>query len=325
MATLYGPVPGASGDGEPVERDEGVIVCRVPADDPDVRRQALGLLLTGDPGCAESAVRHFVDFLREQRMALDNFWVAQRDGALEAAALVVECIGRTAMIFFSPVVAAGDLPMISRLVRTACRAQSPQRATLIQALLDPPQALERQALERAGMTYLAHLSYMQCRTDRRLTPLDLDPPLQVVHYSPQARPLFAQAVLASYEDTLDCPGLLGLREVEDVLDGHMATGRFQAPLWFALRHGEEPAGVMLINLAAAAGAAEMVYLGLARRWRGRGLAKRLLRHGLGAARQHGATSMVLAVDERNEPALRLYRSMRFSFSARKVAMIFTLA
>jgi mycothiol synthase len=88
-------------------------------------------------------------------------------------------------------------------------------------------------------------------------------------------------------------------------------------------HGR-PVAVMLLNLVPQRRSAELVYLGIAPAWRGKGLGRRLLQHGLSVTHRHGASSLSLAVDDQNAPAVRLYESLRFSPHARKRAMIFTV-
>ena len=49
-----------------------------------------------------------------------------------------------------------------------------------------------------------------------MVPLPLDPSMRVVHYASAHRSQFAQAILASYEQTRDCPDLLGVRQSDDI-------------------------------------------------------------------------------------------------------------
>ena len=154
--------------------------------------------------------------------------------------------------------------------------------------------------------------------------MKLDPSIEVRHWSRADEALFAEATIASYEQTLDCPGLKGLRHIDDILAGHMASGVFHPDLWFALRCADEPVGVMLLNVVPPHNAVELVYLGLSSPWRGRGLGRQLVTHGLWAARSVDAEQMVLAVDRINTPAVALYRSIGFTQTARKLAMVFTL-
>jgi ribosomal protein S18 acetylase RimI-like enzyme len=174
----------------------------------------------------------------------------------------------------------------------------------------------------AGFQRLAHLVYMQRPiTPQFFPPLSLEPGLELSTWSPSRRQLFHDAIAASYEDTLDCPGLLGLRDVDDVIAGHMATGEFQPALWLALHQGRRPVGVLLLNLVLQRQNMELVYLGLAKPWRGKGLGRRLVQHALVLAQEHHVGHLVLAVDELNSAALRLYRSMGFSATVRKLALV----
>ena len=290
---------------------------------PHEKHQALALLLTGSPR-VDSSVDAFLNLTHEQELSTDMLWTARRGGRPVAAVLLIPCPGRTAMLFTSPMERAGGGTVVSDLVRIACRSQRPARVQLIQSLLDPGQAQERQALESAGFTHLAELIYMTRPAPAKPTPLRLDGGLEVVHYSPGRRDLFGRAILSSYQDTRDCPGLLGVRDIDDILDGHMAAGKFRPELWFTLLAEAVPAAVMLLNPIPQRQAIELVYLGVGPAWRGRGIAKAMLAHGLGLARQHHAHEIILAVDRGNAPAVRLYQALQFAPSARKVAMMFTL-
>ena len=139
---------------------------------------------------------------------------------------------------------------------------------------------------------------------------------------------FARAIEASYEQTADCPGLVGLRRIEDIIAGHMAAGQFVPELWLALRRRGEPVGVMLVNELTQGAGFELVYLGIAAPYRGQGLARSLLAYGLGQASVRGRANwgtdnprLHLAVDEANPAARQLYARFGFRASTRKLAMI----
>lgn len=290
------------------------------------RSQALSLLLTGLPVGGESSVASFLQYVREQKLSLDMLYMSRSQGVGTAACLVVPCAGRTGMLFFSPVQASGDAGHLSSLLRAACEQLPREQLTMVQAVIEPDRPVELKALQEAGLKHLADLTYMYRRTEAVVSELKLPAGLVAEPWSPRARPLFEQAILQSYEHTLDCPDLRGHRQIEDIVAGHIGAGIFCPELWLALRAGDEPAGVMLINMTATPGSSELVYLGLSPAWRGRGLGRVLVTHGLGLVRQkRGATSMVLAVDDRNKPAVSLYRSLEFIPTAHKVALFMPLA
>ncbi len=289
------------------------------------RREALGTLLTGRSDGREPAVERFLEFAREQRLDLSGLWAAYRGRRMAGACLVVPSAGRTAMMFVSPARRLERDPVVMALARAATAKQDPRRVRLIQCLLEPEQAAEGDALQATGFTRLATLLYMSRPiAGAEAVPLELDAGLIASPYSAANRSLFADAILASYQDTHDCPGLLGLREIDDILDGHMSTGVFDPKLWFAVHRAGEPAGVMLLSELSHQDAGELVYLGLAPAFRGRGLARRLLRHGVSVIAARRVSRILLAVDRDNTPAVSLYRSLRFTVSSRKTALIFPL-
>jgi len=132
------------------------------------------------------------------------------------------------------------------------------------------------------------------------------------------------AMEASYEQTLDCPGLYGLRRTADILAGHQATGRFDPLLWTLLRVEDQPAGAILLNPFPDHKTVELVYIGLAPAARGRGLGAQLLRHGLGLLTGRRERTVTLAVDQRNTPALALYQAERFEAVVHRWALIRSL-
>ena len=304
-----------------VDLDASVRLGRV---GPEGRRCALAVLLTGRDQPNDPAVEQFLNFTRSQGLLLDELWEARSGPTLVASVLIVPSAGLTAMMFVSPVSPA-TAAVMPHLVRAASCGQDPRRIHLIQCLLDPHQRRQRQALQDAGFDHLATLVYMQRDADLPPGPLDLtESGITCRQWSATHRDRFARAILASYEGTLDCPGLLGLRSIDEVIEGHQATGRFDPQDWFVFYHGDDPVGVMLLSEVVQRAAYELVYLGLAPAFRGRGLARRILRFGLGVVHQRGASGVLLAVDEQNKPALRLYRNLEFKSTGRKSAMICAL-
>ena len=313
------------------------------------RDVTLSVLLTGQAHSATGQVQQFLTFAESQNVSLSGLWGAYRGDEPVAAALLIDGPGRTAMIFVAPISRRSPTGAMAALLKRLCDSIDPKRTRLLQALLDPGQQRERDALLAAGFNELASLHYLEHAITRSVThrastsigagagssassgagasiiesSLELDPAwgLKAVRWSERDKPLFARAIQASYEATLDCPGLLGLRQMDDIIAGHMGSGQHIPELWLTLFHSDEPAAVMLLNLVPSRQAMELVYLGIAKPWRGRGLGGRLVRHALEQARRHEAKSMLLAVDEINTPAMALYRKHGFVATGRKLAMI----
>jgi len=287
------------------------------------RKLALAVLLTGRTQQAEQAVQGFLRYVRDNQVDMEHLWLAWDGDVPVAASLVIPAAGRTGMAFLSPLHQRHQLPAAAAVIDQAVRQLDPAQVRLVQVLLEPGQDLDTEALLGADFKALAHLLYMQ-----RLIgpadvprPLELDPSLRYIAWSERDRQTFAQAILTSYEKTLDCPGLLGMRDIEDIMAGHMATGTFDPALWLAVYQDEQPAAVMLLSHQPQRQALELVYLGVSVAFRGRGLGKALLGHAIHLARQHRHHRIMLAVDEHNAPALKLYRALQFTLTARRTALV----
>src|SRR5262249_28334113 len=141
------------------------------------------------------------------------------------------------------------------------------------------------------------------------------------NYAPHSHVRFTQTILQSYQESLDCPGLNGLRDINDIIAGHRATGEFEPSNWFLLHYAHEPIGVLLLSRAQRTEVVELVYLGLVRAHRGRGAGDILMRRAAAvtARSRHGRLS--LAVDAGNLPALKLYWRHGLQVVGRKLAML----
>ncbi len=288
---------------------------------PKRRHEALAVLLTGQSTAAESAVDGFLNFASQNQLDLDDIWVAQCEGRWVAATLMVPCAGRTVMVFLSPLTKRQSVPIVAQLLQTASQSLPPGETTIIQALLDPGQDLAAQALVQAGFTRLADLLYLNCVLRQPPPPPVWPAELTMTTWHQGPTELFEQTIAESYHETRDYPGLLGLRQIPDIIQGHMKTGRFNPDCWFAWHHDGRPVGVMLLNDLPQRHAMELVYLGLVPGWRRRGLGRQMMHHGLDVTWNQGTRAMVCAVDQSNTPAVTLYRSLQFVATGRKVAFI----
>lgn len=238
--------------------------------------------------------------------------------------LIVLRPGRTGMVFTSPVLRRSEMQRFSQVVGKAVSGLFVQPVGMLQALVEPTEDLLRLALIESGFVELAELEYLQRSVPRNAPPPAWPSDVSIQPYGPQCIDDFARALESSYEQTLDCPMLRGLRRTEDVIEGHMAAGRFVADLWTLLRIGGEPAGVLLMAPIDSQQCVELVYLGLAPIARGRGLGTALIQWGLSQCAQLNMPLMTLAVDHDNRPATRLYRRQGFYRVARRQAMVMTL-
>ena len=136
---------------------------------------------------------------------------------------------------------------------------------------------------------------------------------------------FARLIERTYVDTLDCPQLAEYRTALQTISGYRQSSAFDPRLWFeivSLDGDEEPVGcVVLSNHGCSAesqggvnehgGVIELVYMGLVPEARGRNWGDQVVAQAIEAARQAGANQMIMAVDQQNQPAKRIYQRWGF--------------
>ncbi|MBG81214.1 MAG: hypothetical protein CMJ39_10980 [Phycisphaerae bacterium] len=266
--------------------------------------------------------RRFIAFAHRNRISLDWFWTIRGDDGLPSTCvLVVPSEGRTAMFFTSEAHDDATRTQLTRLLGHAITFLEEQPIDLAQALLLPGDSLGYSAFADARFEELATLQYMECETAIQEQAPSVPDELKLVTYQDSNQSDLLAVLEASYEDTLDCPGLRGLRATEDVIKGHQSTGHFIPSLWTLAIHQEKTVGCVLINESNNGKQAELVYLGLAPEVRGNGYGRVLTCHALWLAKRERLHYLSLAVDMKNTPALRLYESLGFSATNQRLAVI----
>ena len=181
-------------------------------------RPAMSLVLSGSPLWSEEVaeqVENLESLARRQNLRMDLLVGAYSPVELVSAALAIESPGRTAMAY-TP---AGDPSGEERramveVLRELQRCVWRRGVTVLQALLPPDDRARPGIHASAGFRYLAELIHM----DRpiRLATHKFKPVLRLrmVTYRPDRRQLFLRALEESYVESLDCPGLAGLRQTD---------------------------------------------------------------------------------------------------------------
>jgi len=259
-------------------------------------------------------------------------------------ALAVLGSGRTAMIFLSNPDNTSELGSeeiqtqeISASVIAALeglRALAPERVTLAQTLIEPEHTWAHKACSDAGMICVGQLDYLRkpIAQDGSAT---LSPPpaaqkqvwptgvtvRAIRSLDPNAgdsdHDLLVAALEGSYEATLDCPELCGLRSMDDVIESHRATGEFDPTRWHLIFKDEQPAGCCLLSHIPQSNSVELVYLGISPPARGLGLGRSVLSYAIDQLGALAFNEVTCAVDNRNTPALSIYESLGFKcFDAR---------
>jgi ribosomal protein S18 acetylase RimI-like enzyme len=295
-------------------------LCRHAA--PGEIHMALAMIL-GSPGrpAAASQVADFVNVSAQRRIDVSAIWVAQTGQRIVWAVLPVLNPGRTCLLLSPPEILDATLPAATRLVNEICLDLARRQVHLSQVLLEPQYARPRRLFTTLGFMEIAELIYLQGYVPRNIQPATLTDQMRWIPYSPQNHALYSRAIVETYRDSLDCPALSGLREIDDVIAGHQATGEFDPAAWQLLLENERPVGVVLLSRITNTEISELVYLGLAPEARNRGFGSLLMRHALHTTSRENRRKISLAVDSRNAPALKLYYRFGLQQVATRFAMI----
>lgn len=297
--------------------------------------------LVAAPG-EKAAAKRLIANAKDHNIDLNHLWgvidtAPHSKRLVRQVCLAVIGSGKTAMLFLSaprsiPKLGSTDTQVqeIAESIRAALDGLpevAPGRATLAQTLLETEKLWGAEACERAGMTFVGRLEYLR----RKSTQADAESPtldyLDGISISTISDPMdfspsgdgsrLAEALEASYIDTLDCPELCGLRSTSDVIESHQSAGVFDPNHWYLIEQQGAPVGCCLFTFTPEYKSAELVYVGLAPSVRGLGLGKLVLSNAMRELRASGVEEITCAVDTRNTPALRIYESMDFrAFDAR---------
>lgn len=284
---------------------------------------ALAVLLASDSHPAPpSVVREFMQVALHQRIDLSNMQTAWSESRLWAVCLPVVNPGRTVLMMTSPSGGSATVSdLIVRCVDQACQRIGPSEGQIIQILLELSDLRTAQGLRDRGFSDLATLMYLQKTVSRSVEQPVLPVGCELNRYSLQTHDQFARGILASYEQSLDCPDLHGKRHINDIIQGHKASGDFDPQLWFCLKDQQQEAGILLLAPLPQHSVMEIVYIGLAPTARGKGYGDYLLKLAFYHTANRGLKYLALAVDSMNTPAIRLYHRHGFKQVHQRLAMM----
>jgi ribosomal protein S18 acetylase RimI-like enzyme len=278
---------------------------------PDELAQAFTLLFSHlAPGDRSYRAARAVELAERGDLDARGVFVLPGAAGLAGVGVCQPVPGAGALLWPPVVILQPRIALEDALVGHACAWLRQQGARLAQCLLADEEAPLAAALLRNGFDHITGLSYLQ--HDLQLHPALLGTPVRLSFecYDPARPDEFQEALAGSYEQTLDCPEVNGVRTVEEVLQGHWAQGRHDPARWWLARSAGAAVGVLLV-VEPSPGEWEVAYMGLRPRARRQGLGRELLLHAVCEARAAGAYRLILSVDDRNTPARRLYERIGF--------------
>jgi GNAT superfamily N-acetyltransferase len=244
-----------------------------------------------------------------------------QDGDSIARGYAVACqgaIGYLGRLHCQP--AHNDEPsLLARTVADLCRKTLTSGVELVQAILPadadgPVESGLRKAFQSAGMIRAARLLQFECtdipfRHDGSPMALSFSP-IELRSYRDMPWYQWCQLVEETYTDTLDVPILNGIRSIEQTLRGY-AVGQPENELaWWSIHAGDSPIGCLILTSLSNRDC-ELTYLGLVPAARGHRYSPEIMDYVGQWMLDQGKSRIVLAVDEKNAPALHLYDSFGF--------------
>ena len=228
--------------------------------------------------------------------------------------------GRAALVWTPRTIAGEPDSTADRLLLAAIDRLVAEQVCLAQVLLETGMEDDERFLYRHGFQHLADLLYMVSPENEFPTALP-DTSLKFEPYTRTNHERLAHVVEASYRQTLDCPLLDGVRQIEDVLAGYRALGTFDPSRWMLVQHEDRDVGCLLLTDHPEHGNWELIYMGVMAPERGHGWGKEITRRAQWMTRQSGRPRLVLAVDAINEPAIRAYSLAGFRAWERRKACV----
>jgi len=179
-----------------------------------------------------------------------------------------------------------------------------------QAAIEEGDDVASAALDAAGFQPLTEV----CELSR---PIGADPTLSSAENSsvelvatPLESPLWEQAFAASLAGGLDVPELLERRGAAESFQSLRLLAGDETEHW-RIAFQENAVVGLVLPTPLPDGTAEIQYMGVSPEHRRQGIGQRLVADAIEAAVDLGATSLIVHVDVRNVPALRLYEWMGF--------------
>jgi ribosomal protein S18 acetylase RimI-like enzyme len=243
-----------------------------------------------------------------------GLWIAREDEVLLGALLCQPMAGAAGLVWPPQILDAERRIIEDLLVQHACAWLRQRGARLAQALLPGEEAYLGIALERNRFDHITSLAYLRGYLEQ----VPDEEPTGLTFQSYSADPArFEQTLQRTYEGTLDCPELTGVRTIEEIMAGHRAQG--PPGHWWLAEEAGQPIGVLFLAEAPEWKSMDLAYVGLVPEGRGRRLGRQLLLKALAEARRAAAEQITVSVDVRNQPARRLYHQVGLEpFDSREV-------
>ena len=281
--------------------DSEIVIVACPEEN---RVEAVRLLNEGLTADQQAALPAALNSVRHQdEDAFAGLFVALQQESLVGSTWVQLTPGRTAVVW--PPERSGLAAR--RLMQRAAEFIASRNLPLAQILVAAEATQDAELFAAGGFNPLVDLVYLAIENSQFAT-AQSDSQLDFIAGAGNDPQRLGQLLVDTYRQTLDCPEINGLRTAEDILASYTAQGDYDPNRWYFLQHAGADVGVLLLTEYRGTGTWELIYMGVIPAARGNRFGRQVLRFAIDAARLGGAERLVLAADERNAPALALYRA-----------------
>lgn len=250
-------------------------------------------------------IMHFLDLINRGILDPNGIFVARSEGEIVGTQVCVPLPGAACLFWLPP----RNSPAANALIAAGLAWCRTRGCKIAQALARPEERSAAAPFEWAGFRHITRLLVWERNLEN--LPAKHQSNLRYESYRPHRAAEFAAVIDRTYLGTLDCPELNGVRTIDEILAGHQGQGRFHPDFWWLAFDSSIPVGVVLLVEMPDAATWELAYLGVVPEFRGRGFARAMLMDALHALHGEFAARVLLAVDQRNAPAQRLYQSVGF--------------
>jgi GNAT superfamily N-acetyltransferase len=263
-------------------------------------------------------IESFLETNRHDKTLAQGWWVARRDHEIAAVQLVVPQAGAMA-VCWPPTCRAGQQHHFAPLWKAIHRTLHNDGVHLFQCLVPVNDAMSECLMGALGFDRITELVTMRCRREAvEAARKRMDEPLPVA-LEPvlgESEPAFAETLFATYAGSLDAPEMDQYQNREDTLTGYAAPSSRR---WLLRDTAGLQAGTLVLTEQDRIG--QMNYLGIVPEARRKGLAQTAVAWALAYFSSHDVRHILVRLDARNEPALRLYAGCGFVETSRDVLFL----
>ena len=282
--------------------DDGVISCPSP-----LRHEAILSLSAAHDPKNQSALAQAINLMLERPDADWRGLLIKPNGKKTlSGAIWVEVLSRKEAYLWLPHTGSDAAP---ELLDAAIGWASQQGLKIIKTVITQDSPATAALLEESGFPNVVTLNYMSATT--QAIPNATENHADFVHIK-EVAPERLEAIFRQIEhSSMDCSELQGILTPQEALQGFYRQDIHAPEQWYLVRYETEDAGLLLLAPHPEANNWELMYMGLTPGWRGYGLGKQVVNEALRKAKEAGMGEVILAVDQRNIPAHRLYENHGF--------------